>query len=411
MHKTNRAFTISASVLFVLLGALPVRGQTYRVLYSFPSGTGGAYPSGVISDPVGNLYGAVSQGGDLEGCEGYGCGMVFKLETDGVLTVLHSFTGGLDGAVPVGVTLDSEGNVYGATNGGGSVGDGTVYEVFSGGGESTLYEFLGARQNDGARPQGPVTRDSQGNLYGTTLQGGPSDGCEGFGCGTVFKVDPSGQESVLYRFTGGLDGAYPTGPLIRDSAGNLYGTTEIGGDLTCSLGGFQGCGVVFKVSPTGQETVLHAFAGKPDGANPQGGVVPDAYGNFYGTTVEGGNPVCSGGCGTVFRIDALGNETILHRFAGGADGATPYSGLLRNSSGILFGTTYQGGASTECGSLGCGTIFSLDPAGKETILYTFPSDAGGVWPQSLSRDSAGNIVGTTEFGGDNWGVVFEFSHK
>jgi uncharacterized repeat protein (TIGR03803 family) len=166
-----------------------------------------------------------------------------------------------------------------------------------------LYSFTGGA--DGGNPYGGVVRDSAGNLYGVTGR------WRGIGVGVVFKVDTSGHETVLYTFTGGADGAYPNG-VIRDSAGNLYGTTTNGG-------GASGAGVVFKVDTSGHETVLYSFTGGNDGGNSSAGVIRDSQGNLYGTTSGGG----ASGAGVVFKVDTSGHETVLYSFTGGADGATP----------------------------------------------------------------------------------------
>ena len=246
---------------------------------------------------------------------------------------------------------------------------------------------------------GSVTLDSQGNLYGTTFYGGDSrcfsDG-EYFGCGIVFKLDPSGRETVLHKFEGAAngDGAGPGAALVMDAHGNLYGTTNNGGDIHCTARYYeQGCGTVFKIDTFGHETVLHQFTGtNGDGIIPTGLVI-DPQGNLYGTTTYGGTY----GNGTVFRVDSSGNETILYSFrgAGVGDGASPVSGLTRDSQGNLYGATLDGGAG-NCDDLtpGCGTVFKLSAAGHETVLYRFTGASGDGYPFStLVLDSAGNVYG------------------
>jgi uncharacterized repeat protein (TIGR03803 family) len=197
-----------------------------------------------------------------------------------------------------------------------------------------LYSFLGG--TDGCGPESDLIRDAEGNLYGTTTGFGTS-------AGTVFRVDPTGVETVLYLFLGGADGASPYAGLVRDAAGNLYGTTMTGS-------GSAAYGTVFKVDAMGKETVLHAFAGPPDGAYPMAELVLDGVGNLYGTTTQGGSGFPKNGI--VFKIDPAGTETVLHSF-NGADGATPVSGLLLDAAGSLYGTTRDGGA------LGFGTVFKI----------------------------------------------------
>src|SRR5271157_3096218 len=162
---------------------------------------------------------------------------------------------------------------------------------------------------------------------------------------------------VLYTFTGSPDGEAPYGGLVLDAQGNLYGTTSQGGDPACT----NGCGTVFKVDTTGKETVLYSFTGGTDGAIPYAGLVPDAQGNLYGTTSQGGDPACTNGCGTVFKVDTTGKETVLYSFTGGADGAIPYAGLARDAPGNLYGTTQRGGDLLACTgpTNGCGTVFKL----------------------------------------------------
>src|SRR5579863_2366927 len=233
-------------------------------------------------------------------------------------TVLHGFTGLVaDGLFPLysGVVRDAAGNLYGATFEGGAQGRGTVFKLDRFGRETALHSFAGG--TDGAYPTGGLIRDGAGNLYGSTEQGGDTS-CN---CGTVFKVDAAGSEIVLYAFTGGTDGAGPyASTLSRDTAGNLYGTTQGGGSTSCN------CGTVFKVDAAGKESVLHAFEGGMDGEFPQGAVIRDAAGNLYGTTYQGGDLSCN--CGSVFKLDAAGNETVLYAFTGGNDGANPAAGVI-----------------------------------------------------------------------------------
>jgi uncharacterized repeat protein (TIGR03803 family) len=251
------------------------------------------------------------------------------------------------------VIRDSVGNLYGTTGGGGTFGFGTVFKLDTSGKETVLYSFTGGA--DGEFPEAGLVRDVAGNLYSTTIFGGTSGNCNG-GCGTVFKLDTTGKETVLYSFRNG-DGAYPNS-VIRDSAGNLYGTTYGGGPPSFCFG--SGCGVVFKVDTTGKETVLYTFTGGADGANPYAGLVRDAKGNLYGTTSYGGDmAACKGGCGVVFKLDKTGKETVLHRFMG-ADGASPYAGLVRDAKGNIYGTTFTGGDLTCVVYVGgCGVVFKL----------------------------------------------------
>jgi uncharacterized repeat protein (TIGR03803 family) len=277
-----------------------------------------------------------------------------------------------------------------------------VFKLDVTGKETVLNRFTG---KNGEHPYEGLIVDSVGNLYGTTFEGGiGSYGCDLYsrGCGVAFQVDTAGKETVLYSFTGRTDGAPPQSGLIQDSAGNLYGTT--------SLGGTSNAGVVYKVDMTGKETVLYNFTGGADGGTPMGTFILDSAGNLYGTTYWGGIGTCSSsGCGVVFRLDTTGTETVLYSFTGGADGAMPSTGVILDSAGNLYGTTYLGGHTSGgiCAPSGCGVVFKLDTTGKETILHTF-TNTNGLYPKGLIQDQAGNLYGTaTEGGASNVGVVFK----
>jgi uncharacterized repeat protein (TIGR03803 family) len=297
----------------------------FKVLYQFTD-QNRLFTSGkLVIDKRGNLYGVDQTGG------GFGEGAIFKLTQSGVFTVLYSFTGQGDGAFPNGVISDGQGNFYGTTNMGGAFNQGTVFE-FNAGGLKVLYSFTGS--TDGGEPfDSALYRDAQGNLYGTTMfDGGPI-----FSFGVVFKVTPSGEETVLHAFQGGRDGAHPKGSLISDGKGNLYGTT--------SSGEHMGGGTVFRITESGALTELHTFSGS-DGFDPNAGLAIDADGNLFGTTFSGG----ASNDGVVFEISAAGEESVLHSFSG-TDGSTPYAGVILDQQGNIFGTTGFGGASNQ------GTVF------------------------------------------------------
>ena len=252
-------------------------------------------------------------------------------------TVLHAFNGPpADGATPFsGLIADSADNLYGTAESGGASCCGTIFRLNKNG-EQTLYNFTG--KADEGFPGGGLVRDASGNLYGTTQQG------ERSGTGTIFKLSPSRRLTTLYRFTGGRDGSGPEGTLIRDAAGNLYGTALQGGDLSCNEG--YGCGVVFKLDTTGKQTVLFRFNAIGGGQYPVASLVRDAAGNLFGTTPTGGDTSCNSpfGCGVVFKLDTNGKETVLHKFTGKAgDGAFPEAGLVADAHGNLYGTTAEGG--------------------------------------------------------------------
>lgn len=321
---------------------------TETVLYSFAGGTDGAYPeAGLISDSSGNFYGTTSGGGN-GGCYNEGCGTVFKLAPDGTETVLHVFAGGSDGSAPVaGVIMDKSGNLYGTTVSGGTGASGTVYKLAPDGTESVLYAFQG--ENDGSNPYAGLVMDKSGNLYGTTQYGGTGGIVS---AGTVFEVTPKGQEKVLWNFCSldsCDDGEFPLAGLIRDKAGNLFGTAAWGGPI----------GTAFELAPDDTFTKLHGFSDVPDGANPDGELVMDSSGNLYGTTNSGGKTCGNYGssCGIVFKISPDGTETVLHRFRRKkGDGILPLAGLVRAASGNLYGTT-----STLTWHKPGGTIFEITP--------------------------------------------------
>jgi len=341
----SKYMLVGAAALAAFASLDTAHARDFGVLYSFTGGSDGAFPeAGLMKDKAGNLYGTTLQGGT-----DYFFGTVFELTPDGTETVLYSFTGGSDGGQPGASLVKNSGNLYGTTELGGSsscnggFGCGTVFEVAPDGAETVLHAFTGGR--DGAFPWAGLLMDSAGNLYGTTVQGGNTSCNDRYGCGTVFKLAPDGTESVLHSFCSEnncTDGYFPLGGgLIEDSAGNLYGTTN--------LGGRHDGGIIFEIAPDGTETVLHSFGNSPDGGHPFGGLIKDSAGNFYGTTTVGG----SYDKGTVFELAPDGSETVLYSFKGGSDGDDPYAALIEDKAGNLYGTTEDGGV------YGRGTVFKL----------------------------------------------------
>jgi uncharacterized repeat protein (TIGR03803 family) len=390
LRTANFALALAALVLSLVPAAQVVRAQTFTVLHSF-QGTDGLGPNGdLVLDSKGNLYGTTSDGGATGGT-----GTVFKLDKNGRLTILHHFSDGADGGSPLaGVVRDAAGNLYGTTESGGTYGAGVVFKLDAKGHETVLHSFAAGR--DGASPWSPVVLDAAGNVYGTTYYGGRGN-CDGTGrgCGVVFKVSPTGQETLLYRFAPSGDGRNPTAGLLWGPSGTLYGTTFAGG---------SGQGTVFKVNRRRKESVVYQFGGMPDGAFPQAGLIWDAQGNLYGATEEGGT-CYFGECGTIFRIEPDGHETVLYKFSGYGDGHQPLDRLVLDKAGNLYGTTDLGG-DLKCGqALGCGVVFRLRLRdGKFTVLHTFKGKPDGSYPsQGLVLDESGNLYGAATLGGRSSG--------
>ena len=389
--------TTGANVSYYPQGVfkLTSAGQETVLYRCCSAGTDGASPyASLILDSKGNLYGTTSYGGSSRN------GTAFKVTTTGAETLLYSFCPGgggctTDGVSPTaGLVMDTNGNLYGATQAGGAYGQGTVYEITATGQEKLLYSFCpgGGVCVDGSYPYATLAIDTQGNLFGASKFGGA------YGFGAVFEITQAGQESVLYSFCPSgppcVDGESPTTGLVIDTAGNLYGTTAYGG-------AYSG-GTVFEVAATShQQSVLYSFgASLSDGSSPSASPVLDKSGNLYGTTMNGG----AHGAGTVFEI-AKGKETVLWSFGSSAtDGSAPQSALVLDSSGNLYGTTIFGG------TFGQGIVFKMTPAGQETVLYNFTGLGGdGAQPYSgLVIDGSGNLYGTTFKGGStNSGSVFK----
>ncbi len=383
-----------AVLSFLASASQPAHSQTYSVIYNFTGkGSDGATPyGGPILDRVGNLYGTTYLGGS------FGAGSVYRLSPSGsfwTYTSLYSFKAGSDGSGPAfgSLAMAPNGALFGTTEGGGFFG--TAFEVCACPGRETVIHSFGTG-TDGAQPIGGVVLDSAGNVYGTTSLGGAD------GNGTVFEAQRSGKtwtESVLYSFTGGSDGINPPAGVSLDTHGNLFGTT--------SFGGAYGVGVVYELSPSSSgwtETILYNFQGLNDGQNPVGGVVVDRAGNLYGTTFDGG---VNGG-GTVYELSPSSGGwtfTVLYSFTGGYGG--PYNKLTL-AKGDIYGFTNAEGAN------GLGSVFKLAPsngAWKLTDLHDFAGGSDGASPYgSVAVDSAGNVFGTAAVGGSqNQGLVFEIT--
>ena len=412
------------------------------VLYSFPPNSPLVSPSSLVQGSDGNFYGTTSEGGSKN------AGSVFQINSAGDLISLYSFNFGDDGAKPLaGLVLGRDGNFYGTTFGalyGSGVGGlGTVFQISTNGALTTLYFFDGI---GGSSPAAGLVQGSDGNLYGTASAGGDYD------YGSAFNISTDGAFTLLYSFTGGTDGESPYAGLVQGRDGSFYGTTPINYDNVFSIttagaltilnnfrdynqnanpqtlvegsdgnfygtlsdtyalygyeGYYYGNGTVFKMSPAGALTTLHAFDGKNDGANPRAGLVQGSDGNLYGTTSGGTN-----NAGTVFQISTNGAFTSLYFFTGGKDGATPLAGLVQGSDGYFYGTTSGGGAYTNQYGQTFGTVFRISTNGAFTSLYSFTGGKDGANPRAgLVQGSDGGFYGTTSGGGQGGaGTVFRLT--
>jgi len=433
IRATSRFLTVAAITLALATSSWAASKE--KVLYTFQGGSDGEIPTaGLISDGQGNLYGTASIGGDFL------FGTVFKLthNKNGSWTesTIYSFQGS-DGEGPAAsLVFDKNGNLYGTTASGGpsEFDNGTVFKLEptkqGPWKQTTLHSFNCLTASDGCIPESALIFDQAGNLYGTTLQGG--GGFTGTfctnGCGSVFELSPNQDgtwtETLIHTFPlgngGTRDGQNPYGSLILDSAGNLYGTTWIGGP--------DDEGVIFRLAPGSKgiwkETVLFSFHdlvnNPPDGANPYVGLLMDKAGNLYGTTRDGGGK--STGGGVVFQLTPTTKgewkERVIHAFPSPRyhDGELVMTGLIADAAGNLYGAAPLGGGKQEpnCTDYdGCGVVFKLSPntngTWKETILYAFRggSDGSEPIPDRLLLDANGNLYGTTFIGGTGDGVVFE----
>jgi uncharacterized repeat protein (TIGR03803 family) len=398
------ALALAATVVLALITTHSAQAAE-APLYSFcaqSSCTDGQYPiAALVQGTDGNFYGTTFQGGANSS------GTIFQITPSGTLTTLHNFcpqSGCADGRyLYAPLVQGTDGNFYGATFQGGTNNDtGTVFQITPSGALKTLYSFCALTGcADGRYPYAGLVQGTDGNFYGTTLRGGgPNDS------GTVFQITPSGTLKTLYSFcpqSGCADGQYPYAGLVQGADGNFYGTTQQGGSNSNS-------GTVFKITSSGALTTLYSFcaqSGCADGMNPYAGLIQGADGNFYGTAYLGGTD----GVGTVFRITPTGTLTTLHSFcpqSSCADGAEPDAGLVQGSDGNFYGATVSGGTSSK----GQGTLFQITSSGSLTTLYRFCPQSGcadGQYPYAgLVQGSDGNFYGTTYQGGaNNQGAVFK----
>jgi uncharacterized repeat protein (TIGR03803 family) len=386
-------FRILATIVFIGLLSGRCDAITNNVvptrLYSFTGGTDGALPeSWLIQASDGDFYGTASQGGANNS------GTVFRLTVgvtnvvgtitnNSTVTTLYSFTGGDDGANPIaGLFQGSDSNFYGMTTRGGANNTGTVFQITSAGTLTTLYSFTGGA--DGGYPLGGVIQGSDGNLYGTTSQGGANSS------GTVFQITTAGVLTTLYSFPGGTNGAFPQAGLVQGADGNYYGTTSIGGSNTY--------GTVFSITPSGTLTTFYQF-NKSDGRYPAAALIQSAYGYFFGTTRLGGDR----GDGTAFKVSSAGTFTTLFNFGGG-DGRRPSSSLFQGKDSFFYGTTFLGGYDY-------GTLFQMDSNGVLRTMFNFLGDVnGGIPYAALVQGADQSFYGTTGYGGPGLrGTVFRFN--
>jgi uncharacterized repeat protein (TIGR03803 family) len=393
-------------VLFAIM-TIPSAAQTLTTLATF-NGLDGSFPytAPLVQGVDGNFYGTTTYGG--ANCPTVGCGIVFKISTKGILTILYSFCAQpscTDGTYPfAGLIQATDGNLYGTTTQGGEYGGhgGTVFKITPAGKLTTLYSFC-AQTNcaDGNYPTGGLIQGADGNFYGTTFSGGIGDAqyCNG-GCGTIFKITPKGTLTTRHNFAGyPTEGSGPSAGLMQARNGNFYGTTTFGGAYnTCS----QGCnGTVFEITPGGDLTTLHSFTASPtEGAAPYAGVVLGNDGRLYGTTSAGG----AGNYGTIFKITPAGVLATIYNFCSQgncADGGQPEAGLALGTDGNFYGTAVRGGLYQV------GSIFKITPGGALTTLYSFCSSGYPACPDGsfvyagLIQATNGNLYGSTSAGGDS----------
>jgi uncharacterized repeat protein (TIGR03803 family) len=407
LPSVRRGLALAGGCWLLALGA---SGQSFDILYSFSSAANNAVgrnPSSLTLSTNGNFYGTCVN----EGTQGWGA--IYQMTAAGTPAPLYSFTNGSDGANPyAGLTQGTNGLFYGLAQSGGSNAYGTIFDVKTNGTFSSLYSFASLAYDsktaqltnaNGAAPQSPLVLNSNnGNFYGTAPDGGAN------GYGTVFQVTHQGKVTVFYSFSNLVDGAYPEAALLLYTDGNLYGTASGGGSNS------PGYGTIFQVTAAGQVKAIYSFTNGSDGAAPQGALIDGKDGHLYGTCSAGG----SNGTGTIFKITTNGVLTALYSFSPGAqfpntqgienqynaDGINP-KGLLLGSDGNFYGVAYYGGAN------GSGTVFQFTKSGALNVLYAFSysgsqPNSDGANPVSLVQYTNGNFYGTAYEGGTNGAGAF-----
>ena len=432
MSKVHFARNTFFAIALCAATAIVSSAQTLTTLFSF-NGTNGSSPQSVVQSADGNFYGVTYSGGPHNNA-----GTIFKITPSGTLTTIYNFcsqSNCTDGENPAGQLLQArDGNLYGTTFAGGAnciaensamTGCGTVFKITTGGQFTSLYSFCSvvveALCADGIAPYAGLIQGIDGNLYGTATAGGDTAGDNCFPCnggGTVFKITTAGELTTIFQFCNStnsagycLDGDTPYGGLLQTADGAFYGTLYDGGTGIDNNGG-----VVYKLTSSGQFTVLHDFCSSyscRDGAYPFDSLIRGKDGNFYGMTRNGGYGGAPGG-GTVFRITPAGVLTTLHRFHG-KDGIDPYAALIQGTDGNLYGTDSSGGPYTNTGNAS-GTVFKVTTTGDESTVYTFCSLTNctdGYMPiGGLVQGKDGNFYGTTSGGGTYFdGTVFRISQK
>lgn len=368
----KRLVSISVSVLAVvaltLAATIVASAQTYSVLYNFGTNSGDplnpGLPGLVALGRDGHLYSTSSNGGTL------GYGTVFKITPAGKLAVLYNFDGPHGQAPLGGLTLGTDGNFYGTTWYGGAHGNGTIFKITATGKLSVLYSFTG--DNDGFQPYAPPIEAEDGNFYGTSGFGGAN------GCGTVYKITPSGTFATLHAFSG-TDGCTPIAPLVEADDGSFYGTTE--------LGATNNLGEVFRITRSGAFTVIAQFDGT-NGGNPYAQVIQGGDGNFYGTASGWG----SSDWGTVYKTTPKGVLTVLYNFNGSSDGGGPYAGLVQATDGNFYGTASGGGFNP-------GTIYRISGTGSFSVVHNFDGTGGSDPTVTPLQHTSGLFYGDTTCGG------------
>jgi uncharacterized repeat protein (TIGR03803 family) len=386
MSKLSWVIKTAGACVLLVTATVALSAQTLTTLYSFHGADGSNPYAGLMQASNGNLYGTTSAGG------ANGDGTVFQITTGGTLTTMHNFNrfNPTDGSQPyAGLIQATDGNLYGTTYRGGSHNVGTVYRITTTGTMKTLHDL--DYQPDGALPYAGLVQATNGAFYGTASNGGGE-------FGTAFIATAFGQYIPIYTFINSFIGANPVAGLVQASNGNLYGAAASGGS--------DGCGALFEMTLSGAYTMVHDFTGD-DGCSPQATLFQGSDGNLYGTASAGGGGGQGHNYGTAFKITPSGTFTLLHTFDG-TDGTYPTGALIQATDGNFYGTTQYGGAYNQ------GTIFKVTPTGTVTTLYSFCPQAhcnDGANPYAgLILGSDGVFYGTTfNGGGGNDGTVFSLS--